>query len=86
MQNFIQKLCETEKLELEHNKINSHEGLITLLLKRVPTRNVKVLVNILKQSLIASISNDENKELEELFLKIDQNENLIFEKDVQEKI
>lgn len=86
MQEFFDKLCKLEKLEIEKNKINSNEELIALLLKRVPTKNVKVLVNILKQSLIPSISQDENKELEELFSSIEKNENLIFEKDIQEKI
>ncbi|TLS98814.1 GGDEF domain-containing protein [Aliarcobacter cibarius] len=86
MQEFFENLCEIEKLEIKKNQINSAEGLISLLLKRAPRKNVRVLVNILKQSLLPSISQDENKELEELFLEIDKDENLIFEKEVQEKI
>ena len=52
----------------------------------VGKQNVKVLINILKQSLLPSISQDENKELEDLFINIDKNENLIFDKIVQTKI
>lgn len=86
MQQFFQNLCELEKLEVEKNQINSAEGLINILLKRAPKKNVRALVNILKQSLLPSISQDENKELEELFFLIEKEENLIFERDIQEKI
>lgn len=86
MKQFFENLCDFEKVEVEKNKITSSDGLISILLKRVPKQNVKVLVNILKQSLLPSISQDENKELEDLFINIDKNENLIFDKAVQTKI
>lgn len=86
MQKFFENLCEVERLEVEKNKIDSPEGLITILLKRAPKKNVKVLVNILKQSLLPSISKVHNNELEELFKEIEKDENLIFEKKIQEEI
>lgn len=86
MQNFLEKLCETELLEVENSKVNSLDGLIEILLKRVPVKNIKLLVQILKQSLIPSISQEEDKELEELFIKIENNENLIFDKNIQSQI
>lgn len=86
MENFFKDLNEFELLEVAQKNIDNCDQLIPLLLKRVHPRNVKVLVSILKQSLLPSISQDLNEDLENLFLRIDDDSALLFKRDVQEEI
>ena len=60
--------------------------LIPILLKRVNPRNVQLLATIVKQSLLPSICEKTNEEIDQLFAKIDLNPNLLFDKNIQRKI
>ena len=83
---FLSKLDEQENEEVLSNKIDSPLKLIPLLLKRVHPKNVHVLAAIIKQSLLPSICEKTNEEIDKLFTKIDKNPNLLFDKEIQAKI
>lgn len=83
---FLSKLDEQENEEVLSNKINSPLKLIPLLLKRVHPKNVHVLAAIIKQSLLPSICEKTNEEIDKLFTQIDKNPNLLFDKEIQAKI
>ena len=84
--NFLSQLCEVEKDEVILKKIDSPEKLIPLLLKRVHPNNLQLLVSIIKQSLLPSICLKTNDEIDLLFLKIEKEPNLLFDKNIQDKI
>ncbi len=83
---FLSKLDEQENEEVLSNKIDSPLKLIPLLLKRVHPKNVHVLAAIIKQSLLPSICEKTNEEIDKLFTQIDKNPNLLFDKEIQTKI
>lgn len=83
---FLSKLDEQENEEVLSNKIDSPLKLIPLLLKRVHPKNVHVLAAIIKQSLLPSIYEKTNEEIDKLFTQIDKNPNLLFDKEIQAKI
>lgn len=83
---FLSKLDEQENEEVLSNKIDSPLKLIPLLLKRVHPKNVHVLAAIIKQSLLPSICEKTNEEIDKLFTQIDKNPNLLFDKEIQAKI
>ncbi|MFA9373862.1 MAG: GGDEF domain-containing protein, partial [Poseidonibacter sp.] len=84
--NIIEQLTEKEKSNLNDDNINSNEGLISLLLKRVAPENVEELASLLEQSIIPSICSETDDEISRLFLKINADVNLLFDKEIQAKI
>lgn len=86
MKSFSNQLSEVEIKEINDKKIDTYKGLIPILLKRVFPQNVDSLASILKQSILSSISVKVNDEIEELFVEIQKNTNLLFEKHTQSKI
>lgn len=84
--NIIEQLTEKEKSNLSDDSINSNEGLISLLLKRVAPENVEELASLLEQSIIPSICSETDDEISRLFLKINADVNLLFDKQIQAKI
>lgn len=83
---FLSKLDEQENEEVLTNNIDSPLKLIPLLLKRVHPKNVHILAAIIKQSLLPSICEKTNEEIDKLFSEIDKNPNLLFDKEIQSKI
>ncbi|WP_418185748.1 diguanylate cyclase [Aliarcobacter vitoriensis] len=86
MKNFLSQLNEIEYNEAITNNIDSLEKLIQLLLKRIHPHNIDVIVDILKQSITPSISQDNDNSIDILFDEIKKNPKLIFEKNIQIKI
>ncbi len=84
-ENVINQLSETEKNNV-HNDLASKEGLISLLLKRISPENVQELASLLEQSILPSICSDTDEEIERLFMRINANVNLLFQKEIQIKI
>ena len=85
-EDILNQLEDGEKSDVALNKIDSPEKLIPILLKRVNPRNVQLLATIVKQSLLPSICEKTNEEIDQLFAKIDLNPNLLFNKEIQRKI
>lgn len=85
-ENILNLLNDQEKSIVKSDKIDSPIKLIPLLLKRVHPSNVHVLAMIIKQSLLPSICEKTNEEIDKLFAQIDKEPNLLFDKDVQQKI
>ncbi|MGA1938806.1 GGDEF domain-containing protein [Arcobacter sp. YIC-310] len=83
---FFDNLTEREQSEVKINNIDTLPKLISLLLKRVSKENVAPLASLLKQSVLPSICIEIDDEIEHLFIKIDANPEILFEKEVQEKI
>ncbi|MAD43283.1 MAG: GGDEF domain-containing protein [Arcobacter sp.] len=80
------RLTVFEKNEITKNKIETAIGIIPLLLKRVSKDNVEELAAILKQSVLPSICLKTDDEIEQVFQSIDEDKNLLFDKEIQEKI
>jgi len=83
---FLSQLNDVESLEVVSSNIDTFEKLIPLLLKRVHPNNVHMLASILKQSLLPSICEETNEEIDQLFTRIEKDANLLFDKNIQEKI
>lgn len=83
---FLSQLNDEENLKVVSQNINTPEKLIPLLLKRVHPKNVHILASIIKQSLLPSICEETNDEIDKLFTKIEEDVNLLFDKNIQEKI
>ncbi|RXJ85319.1 GGDEF domain-containing protein [Arcobacter cloacae] len=83
---FLSQLNDVESLEVVSSNIDTFEKLIPLLLKRVHPNNVHILASILKQSLLPSICEETNEEIDQLFTRIEKDTNLLFDKNIQEKI
>ena len=83
---FLSQLNDVESLEVVSSNIDTFEKLIPLLLKRVHPNNVHILASILKQSLLPSICEETNEEIDQLFTRIEKDANLLFDKNIQEKI
>ena len=84
--NIFEQLSENEKEIVNSNNLDSPEKLIPLLLKRVCPQNVKQLASLIKQSLLPSICSKTNDEIDSLFNQIEKDQNLLFNKDIQDKI
>ncbi|WP_228711008.1 GGDEF domain-containing protein [Arcobacter cloacae] len=82
----MSQLNDVESLEVVSSNIDTFEKLIPLLLKRVHPNNVHILASILKQSLLPSICEETNEEIDQLFTRIEKDANLLFDKNIQEKI
>lgn len=83
---FLDDLTQREQSEVKLNHINTFPKLVSLLLKRVSKENVAPLATLLKQSVLPSICIEIDDEIEHLFIKIDANPRILFEKEIQEKI
>lgn len=86
IQSIINKLSPEEKSEVKLNNIQTIDQFIPLLLKRVNVNNVKAIVSLLKESVLPSISLEIDDEIEHLFIKLEAQPSLLFEKEVQVKI
>lgn len=85
-ENILSQLTEEEKDEANSNNLDFPEKLIPLLLKRVHPQNIHELASLLKQSVLPSICPKTNEEIDQLFLQIEKEPNLLFDKKVQDKI
>lgn len=85
-ENILVHLEEQEKEEVKQNNIDLPEKLIPLLLKRVHPQNVQQLAILIKQSVLPSICPKTNDEIDQLFFKIEKEPNLLFNKEIQERI
>ena len=84
--NIFELLSEKEKELVSSTNIDSIESLIPLLLKRVSPQNVHHLASLFQQSLLPSICSKANEEIDTLFKEISKDSNLLFQKEVQDKI
>ena len=85
-QSILSQLTEQERKEIVVKNIHCFDKLIPLLLKRVSSKNVQDLSNLMKKSLLPSICPTIDEEIEKLFSKIDENNNLLFDDNIQNKI
>ena len=85
-ENILNLLSEEERNEVESNNFDSPEKLIPLLLKRVHPKNVLQLAALIKQSVLPSICPKTDEEIDKLFSKIDNEPNLLFIQEIQDKI
>ena len=85
-ENILVYLDEIEKEEIKQNNIDLPEKLIPLLLKRVRPQNVQQLAILIKQSVLPSICPKTDDEIDQLFSKIEKEPDLLFKKEIQEKI
>lgn len=86
MRNFLSQLTESEYSEVASQNIDSLEKLVQLLLRRIHPQNVEAIVDLLKQSLTPSISQENDANIDILFDELKAKPKLIFEKSVQIKI
>ena len=82
----VSELTEREQSEVKLNSYDTIEKIVPILLRRVSKENVAPLASLLKQSVLPSISIEVDDDIEELFIKIDAQPELLFEKNVQNKI
>ena len=85
-ENILVYLDEIEKEEVKQNNIDLPEKLIPLLLKRVRPQNVQQLAILIKQSVLPSICPKTDDEIDQLFSKIEKEPDLLFKKEIQERI
>jgi len=83
---IINELSSKEKDAVQSGNIKEVVQIVPLLLKRVNTDNVAQLASLLKQSVLPSICLEIDDDIEQLFKKIDEKPELLFQKDVQDKI
>ncbi|GGD47391.1 hypothetical protein GCM10012288_22010 [Malaciobacter pacificus] len=86
IETLISQLNDVEKEEVKKNNFSTIEDIIPLLLSRVTIENVHTLADILKQSLQPSICDDNNEDIDTIFEQIDKEPQLLFKKEIQEKI
>lgn len=86
MKNLFGLLNDTEYNEAISLKIDTPEKLIPLLLKRVPIKNIDILIDILRQSIIPSISLDSISGAQITFDELKKDPKLIFDKNMQVRI
>jgi len=86
MKNFLSQLNEIEYNEAISTNIDTSEKLIQLLLKRVHPHNIEILVDILKQAIAPSISQEINNDVDILFDYLKSDPKQVFEKNNQLKI
>ena len=83
---IIQRLSEIEKEEIKNKNITDIESLIPILLRRISSDNISNLSELLKKSVLPSICQEIDNEIEKLFKEIDTNPKILFNKDIQKKI
>ncbi len=84
---IVEKLTLREKDLVKKDNIENKEGLVPLLLERIPSENLDELIEILKQAILPSVySQTSDEEVNTLFDKIENDKELVFKKEIQEKI
>ena len=83
---IFSELTIIEKNEVTKSKIDSAIDIIPLLLKRVSKDNVQELASLLRHSVLPSICQKTDDDIEQLFEEIDKDTDLLFNKEVQKKI
>lgn len=83
---LVKQLSRAEQLEISKTEVVTAEDLIAILLKRVSASNVSGLANILKDSLLPSISLELDENLARFCIKIGDSPSLIFEDDIQKEM
>jgi diguanylate cyclase len=86
IEDIFSELTILEKNEVTKGNIKTAVEIIPLLLKRVSKDNVEELAAILKQSVLPSICSQTDDEIEQVFESINEDTNLLFDKEIQEKI
>ena len=86
IKDIIEQLTTKEKEFVNTNAIDTPLKLIPLLLKRVNPQNVQTLASLIKKSVLPSICSKTNDEIDELFTQIEKDVNLLFKKEIQDKI
>jgi diguanylate cyclase len=84
--NILEQLSQKEIEIVNSNHLDAPEKLIPLLLKRINPENVQLLASIIKQSLLPSICSKTNDEIDQLFTQINNEPDLLFLKEIQDKI
>lgn len=84
--NILEQLSQREIEIVNSNHLDAPEKLIPLLLKRINPENVQLLASIIKQSLLPSICSKTNDEIDQLFTQINNEPDLLFIKEIQDKI
>ncbi len=85
-EDILIQLDEQENEEVRLGHIDSIEKLIPILLKRVNAKNVHQLALLIKQSILSSLCPKTDEEIDRLFLDIEKEPNLLFQKKVQKRI
>jgi diguanylate cyclase (GGDEF)-like protein len=83
---FISKLNDKEKKEVEQRDIHTPEDLIPILLERVALKNINTLGEVLSSSLTPSISLQLDENLAKFNIKIGNSPALMFEEDIQKEM
>jgi diguanylate cyclase (GGDEF)-like protein len=83
---FVSRLSQDEQKKLEEKNIETFDELITILLERVATKNIKSLTSILKSGMVPSISLSIDDKLAQFSIKIGDSPSLIFEEDIQKEM
>ena len=83
---YVKQLNSNEKIVAKKLKIETTEELVPLLLKRVASKNVKNLANLMNNSLVPSISIELNGSLSKFSIKLGDEPALIFEDDIQKEM
>lgn len=83
---IVEQLHEDEKLEIVNNEIKTLENIIPILLKRVHHKDINEIIDILKQSVLPSICDETDNEVEKLFSTLEENPSLLFKKEIQKQI
>lgn len=84
--NILEQLSQREIEIVNSNNLDTPERLIPLLLKRINPENAQLLASLIKQSLLPSICSKTNDEIDQLFTQINNEPDLLFKKEIQDKI
>ena len=83
---YVKQLNASEKMQVKKLKFETTEELVPLLLRRVASKNVKNLANLMNNSLVPSISIELNGSLSKFSIKLGDEPALIFEEDIQKEM
>ncbi|OUR69266.1 GGDEF domain-containing protein [Arcobacter sp. 31_11_sub10_T18] len=83
---LVLELNKSEQKEVSDKKIESVDDLVSLLLKRVATKNLDTLASIFKSSLTPSINIELDENLAKFSIKIGNSPSLMFEEDIQKEM
>ncbi|MDY0052285.1 MAG: GGDEF domain-containing protein [Aliarcobacter sp.] len=86
IKDIVEQLTKKEKEIVDSKNLNTPLKIIPLLLKRICPENVHILASLIKQSVIPSICPITDNEIDQLFAKIEKEPNLLFKKEIQDKI
>lgn len=83
---FLKKLSQNELLEIRKSDFISAGDIIEILLRRIEGKNITSLADLIKDSLLPSISLELNEDLARFCIKIGDSPSLILEEDIQKEI